>query len=75
MKQRQFGISPAEALRAATIDAADLLQVKAVAGSIEAKKFADLVGVDGDPLQDLNDVTMVKFVMKADASCGNDAHW
>jgi imidazolonepropionase-like amidohydrolase len=60
----QFGMSPLEAIRGATIDAADLLGVKAFAGSIEAKKFGDLVGIDGDPLQHLADIEKVRFVMK-----------
>ncbi len=60
----QFGMTPTEAIRAATIDAASLLAVDKVAGSIEAKKFGDLVGIDGDPLQNADDLRRVKFVMK-----------
>ena len=60
----EFGMSPAEALRSATIDAAELLQLQNVAGSIEPEKLGDLVGVQGDPLQRLADIQNVKFVMK-----------
>ena len=60
----KFGVTGVDALRAATINAAELLEVANVAGSIEAKKFGDLVGVEGDPLQNLDDVRKVRFVMK-----------
>ena len=67
-------ISPAEALRAVTIDAADLLGVKDFAGSIEPKKFADIVAVDGDPLQHLDDIEKVKFVMKGGRIVRDETH-
>ncbi len=60
----EFGMSPAEALRSATIDAAEMLHMQNSAGSIEAEKFGDLVGVDGDPLQRLEGIQNVRFVMK-----------
>lgn len=59
-----FGMPPADALRAATITAAEMLRVKDHAGSIEPQKFGDLVAVDGDPLEHLSAVEHVKFVMK-----------
>jgi imidazolonepropionase-like amidohydrolase len=70
----QFGISPADALRAATIDAADLLGVKDYAGSIEPKKFADIVAVDGDPLRHLGDIEKVRFVMKGGRIVRDETH-
>jgi imidazolonepropionase-like amidohydrolase len=60
----EFGVSAAEAIRAATIDAAEMLHLQNSVGSIEAEKFADLVGVEGDPLQRLVDLQNVRFVMK-----------
>jgi len=60
----EFGMSPAEALRSATIDAAEMLHLQNSSGSIEAEKFGDLVGVEGDPLQRLGDIQNVRFVMK-----------
>ncbi len=77
---QHFGMSPVEALRAATIQAANLLGVGQFAGSIQVKKFGDLVAVDGDPLQNLSDITRVGFVMKGgrvvrddrNASCGRN---
>lgn len=59
----QFGMSPAEAIKAATINAADLLGVSAVAGTLEAGKSADIIAVDGDPLQNVRVLKKVPFVM------------
>jgi imidazolonepropionase-like amidohydrolase len=69
-----FGIPPAEALRSATLDAAELLGIKTVAGSIEPKKFGDLVAVDGDPLEHLAALEKVKFVMKGGRVVRDDIH-
>jgi imidazolonepropionase-like amidohydrolase len=55
-----------EAILAATRDPADVLDLDA--GTIEPGKLADLIVVDGDPLQDitvLQDVDRIKLVMKA----------
>ncbi len=63
----KFGMSPAEAIKAATVNAADLLGVSGVAGSIEVGKSADLIAVAGDPLQDVRRLKAVSFVMMAGA--------
>ncbi|MES2126832.1 MAG: amidohydrolase family protein [Pseudomonadota bacterium] len=63
----KFGMTPAEAIKAATVNAADLLGVSSVAGSLEAGKGADLIAVDGDPLADVKVLKNVKFVMKGGA--------
>ena len=55
---------PMEAIKAATISAAELLGVKDQLGSIEAGKIADVVAVDGDPLKDSQAFGRVVFVMK-----------
>ena len=47
-----FGMSSLEALRTATVNAADLLNVADAVGALEADKYADLIAVDGDPLAD-----------------------
>jgi imidazolonepropionase-like amidohydrolase len=60
----KFGLSPIEALRAATVTAAELLSWQDRVGSIEAGKFADLIGVEGDPLVHIEDLRVVPFVMK-----------
>ena len=58
------GLSPIDALRAATINGADLTGRAADIGSLEAGKFADIVAVDGDPLADITAMEKVVFVMK-----------
>jgi imidazolonepropionase-like amidohydrolase len=58
------GLSRIETIRAATINAAELLGWQDRAGSVEAGKFADLIAVAGDPLKDITELKRVKFVMK-----------
>jgi imidazolonepropionase-like amidohydrolase len=58
------GISPLDALRAATINGAELTGRDKDIGSIEPGKFADIVAVDGDPLADITVMEKVVFVMK-----------
>jgi imidazolonepropionase-like amidohydrolase len=59
------GIPPAYALQAATTHAAELLRKSKDLGSIEAGKYADVIAVHGDPLQDIAILQTVDFVMKA----------
>jgi imidazolonepropionase-like amidohydrolase len=58
------GMAPARALLAATRDAADLLGVGDSRGTLEPGKLADVVGVPGDPRQDIDVTERVSFVMK-----------
>lgn len=58
------GMKPMEAIKAATIGAAELLGEKDKLGSIEVNKFADIIAVDGDPLKDAKVFGKVVFVMK-----------
>jgi imidazolonepropionase-like amidohydrolase len=60
----KFGMTPAQAIRAATVNAADLLGTKDSQGTLEAGKFADIVAVPGDPLSDVSLMEKVDFVMK-----------
>jgi imidazolonepropionase-like amidohydrolase len=60
----KFGLTPAQAIRAATWNAADLIGRLKDVGTIEAGKFADIIAVTGDPLQDVKTLEDVGFVMK-----------
>jgi imidazolonepropionase-like amidohydrolase len=60
----KFGMTPAQAIRAATSTAAELLGMKDSLGTIEAGKLADIVAVPGDPLADVSVMEKVDFVMK-----------
>ncbi len=60
----KFGMTPAQAIRAATSNAADLLGRSKDVGAIEAGKFADLIAVSADPLQNIRALESVGFVMK-----------
>jgi imidazolonepropionase-like amidohydrolase len=59
----KFGMPPAEALKAATVNAADLLGLSNEVGTIEPGKSADIIAVDGDPLTDVRALKNVGFVM------------
>lgn len=60
----EAGMPAMEAIKAATINAAELLGEKEKLGSIEVGKIADIVAVDGDPLKDSQVFGKVIFVMK-----------
>ena len=60
----KFGMTPAQAIRAGTATAAELLGVKESLGTVEAGKLADIVAVPGDPLADVSLMEKVDFVMK-----------
>ncbi len=54
---------PVEALKAATVNAADLSGLSNEVGTIEPGKSADIIAVSGDPLQDVTVLKRVEFVM------------
>jgi|SRR5690242_5408878 len=59
-----YGMTPMQAIRTGTSEAAALLGWSDKMGTIEAGKWADIVAVDGDPLKDIGALEKVRFVMK-----------
>ncbi|MBD2770069.1 amidohydrolase family protein [Hymenobacter sp. BT664] len=66
------GMPAIEAIRAATVNAADLLGETSNLGTLEAGKLADIVALDGDPLQDISALMHPTFVMKAGVTYRQD---
>ena len=60
----RYGMTPMQAIQAATSSAADLLGHSNELGSIKPGKYADIIAVSADPLQDIRALEDVKFVMK-----------
>jgi imidazolonepropionase-like amidohydrolase len=60
----EAGMPALEAIRSATLSAAELIGIEDRTGSIEKGKLADIVAVDGDPLKDIQAMGRMKFVMK-----------
>ncbi len=60
----RYGMTPMQAIRSGTSIAAQLLDQQENLGSVQPGRLADLVAVAGDPLQDVGELTKVKFVMK-----------
>ncbi|MEP6973651.1 MAG: amidohydrolase family protein [Actinomycetota bacterium] len=63
----RLGMTPMQAIRSATVVAAELMGWQDRVGSIASGKFADLVAVAGDPLEDISVLEDVAFVMKGGA--------
>jgi len=61
----QLGMAPLAALQSATINAADLMGLTAKTGTLDPGKWADIIAVDKNPLDDVRVLQNVKFVMKA----------
>jgi imidazolonepropionase-like amidohydrolase len=68
----KLGMTPAQAIRTATVNAADLLGWSDKVGSIEAGKYADLIAVEGEPLKDVRALEQVQWVMKGGAVIRKD---
>jgi imidazolonepropionase-like amidohydrolase len=70
----QLGMAPLAALQTATVNAADLMGWTAKTGSLEAGKWADIIAVEKNPLDDVRVLQDVKFVMKAGVVYKSDSH-
>lgn len=68
----KYGMTPAQAIRAATSSAADLIGRSQDVGTIQAGKYADIIAVAGNPLQDVRALEKVGFVMKGGTIYKND---
>ena len=64
LRMVEYGMTPIEAIRSATVRAAELLRLEKQIGSIEPGKLADIIAVEGDPLNDIKALSRVNFVMK-----------
>jgi imidazolonepropionase-like amidohydrolase len=67
-----LGMKPVDALKAGTSADADLLGLTAKIGTLEANKFADVVAVPGDPIENIRQTEHVFFVMKEGVIYKND---
>ncbi len=68
----EAGMTNADILKSATVNAADLVNKSKVLGTIEQGKYADIVAYDENPLKDINALLDVDFVMKAGKVYKND---
>lgn len=58
------GMPPFEALLSACVNTADLLRITEQVGTVSAGKWADLIAVKGNPVEDITEMQRVQFVMK-----------
>lgn len=65
LKMVEYGMKPIDAIRTATVRAAELLRMEKEIGSLQTGKLADIIAVEGNPVDDIKALTHVVFVMKA----------
>ncbi|MFN8579709.1 MAG: amidohydrolase family protein [Gemmatimonadaceae bacterium] len=63
-KMVEWGMTPMQAIQAATVNAADLLGWNGKVGVLKPGAYADLIATKGDPLKDVSELERVQFVMK-----------
>jgi imidazolonepropionase-like amidohydrolase len=68
----QFGLTPMEAIRAATSRAAELLNEKGELGVVAPGAYADIIAVSGNPVNNVKELANVKFVMKGGSVFKNE---
>jgi imidazolonepropionase-like amidohydrolase len=68
----KFGMTPAQAILSSVHEAAVLMDWQNEVGSVEPGKYADLIAVSGNPLEDITELERVKFVMKGGEVVKND---
>jgi imidazolonepropionase-like amidohydrolase len=68
----KLGMKPLDAIRSATVNAAELLGWSSRAGALQPGFWADLIAVEGNPLEDVSTLEHVKFVMKGGQVVRND---
>jgi imidazolonepropionase-like amidohydrolase len=68
----KYGMSPGQAIQSATTVAAEMLGWQELIGSLEKGKFADIIAVSGNPIEDITELERVKFVMKGGQVIRND---
>jgi imidazolonepropionase-like amidohydrolase len=68
----RLGLTPLQAIQTATINDADLIGWSDKVGTLEPGKWADIIAVDGDPLEDITVLQHVKFVMKGGTVVKNE---
>jgi imidazolonepropionase-like amidohydrolase len=61
---REAGVPPLDILKAMTVNAAELLRINKVRGTISEGLSADLVAMPADPLEDIENLRKIDFVMK-----------
>jgi imidazolonepropionase-like amidohydrolase len=71
-KMVEWGMKSVEAIRAATLTAAEVMGWSNMVGSLEPTHFADIIAVNGDPLADVRVLESVRFVMKGGVVVRND---